>query len=171
MMHNANKLWLTVAVTVACMGWTVGVVAAPAACALQAADLARVLGVQFAQGKPEDGGGLGTGCKYNATNGSMKAGTDVSVFLQITAAGGPPEMMRKMMSPGKTQFVPVTSDADQAVIVKHAPDVPTFPDISYVRGGYLVGVRVMGTFYKDDAQRAAAKAEWDAKLLKLPRVP
>lgn len=166
-MKLALTRWGWLGIAMACHAHAL---AAPPACALKPADLARVLGVQFSEGKPEDSG-LGTGCKYNAANGSMKAGTDVSVFLHITAAGGPPEMMRKMMNPGKTQFAPVAADPDQAVIVKHAPDVPTFPDVSYVRGGYLVGLRVMGTFYKDLAQRGAAKAEWDAKLLKLPRLP
>ncbi|MFO1250445.1 MAG: hypothetical protein U1E77_04720 [Inhella sp.] len=145
--------------------------AAPPACALKPADLSRVLGVSFSEGKPEDAGGMGTGCTYKASGGSMKAGTEVSLFLHITSAGGPPDMMRKMMNPGKTRFQSVAGDPDRAVIVQHAPDVPTFPDVSYDRGGYLIGLRLSGTFYKDLAQRQSAKAEWDAKLLKLPRLP
>lgn len=137
--------------------------AAPAACPYKPEDLAKVIGVGFAAGQEEPGIG-GTGCKYKTQGGSMKAGTDFSLWVLVLAPGPNQDMMRTMTAGGpKVRFDAIAGDPDGAARVRGAADDGLL-DISYKRGGYVVFLRALGQG-KENHEALATK------LLKLPRLP
>jgi hypothetical protein len=158
----------------ACLAAIVSLFAAAAhaqpACPFTPDALKGVFGIAFAAGTPEPG--IGTGCVYRTTGGSAKAGTDFSVGVFVNASM--PEQTRQMMLMGgrKHELAPVAGDADKAVVVRHRGDVPAFPQVAYVRGGRDVMLQVTGIgFEPDEKVRTRRIDEFNAKLLKLPRLP
>lgn len=134
-------------------------------CAFRSADLAKAFGVPFDEGKAETG--IGPACTYTG-----KGKNNLLLWVGFVPASGPFESMRFMIGPAKTQFAAVPGDADQARTVVHAPDVPNFPHIVYMRGGQLVQVHLRGIDYAGDpAGRRKQVADANAKLLALPRLP
>jgi hypothetical protein len=158
----------------ACLAAIVSLFAAAAhaqpACPFSPDALKGAFGIAFAAGTPEPG--IGTGCVYRTTGGSMKNGTDFSVGVFVNASM--PEQTRQMMLMGgrKHELVPVAGDADKAVVVRHRGDVPAFPQVAYVRGGRDVMLQVTGLgFEPDEKARTRRIDDVNAKLLKLPRLP
>lgn len=133
-------------------------------CAFKREALDKAFGLTFDDGKPEQG--IGPACTYLG-----KGKGELKLWVGFMPASGPFESMRFMLGPAKTQFVPVAGDPDKAMTVAHAPDVPPFPHIVYVRGGQLVQVHLTGLAASDPATRQKQIAEANAKLLALPRLP
>ncbi len=129
------------------------------ACSFTPEVLGKVLGQKFAAGVPEKGI-VGDACTYQ--------GGKVKLWVEAGVPAGPtPAQMRKMMKPPGTKWTPVAGDPDSALIEGQLKDVSPFPSVSYERKGHLVNVFLTGDF----AGNAQAIADWNAKLLKLPRLP
>lgn len=131
--------------------------AAGDACPFTAEYLSAQLGVTFKPGVSEPGA-FGKACRY------------VSKDVTLWADAGPnpaptADAWRKMSNPPGTTFKPVPNDPDKAVIIIPKADVSPFPSVSYERKGWLVDIKAMGV------SGAAAIDTWNAKLLKLNRLP
>lgn len=140
------------------------------ACPFTPDALEGVFGIAFAVGTPEPG--IGTGCVYRGTGGSMKDGTDFYVGVYVNASM--PAQTRQMMLMGgrKHEPGPVAGDADGAVVVRHRGDVPAFPQFAYVRAGRDVTLQVTGLGFEPDEKAGTRRIDdINAKLLKLPRLP
>lgn len=120
-------------------------------------DLKNQLGLSFEAGVPESGV-IGKGCTYKA-NG-IKLWIDAGP-LQAPSA----DMWRKMASAPGTKWAVVAADPDKAVHEIPPPGVSPHPALSYERSGWLVNIAVTGVEGK------AAIDAWNAKLLKLRRIP
>lgn len=126
-------------------------------CPFTADELTAALGPSFNAGTPEPGI-LGKGCVYRAKT--------VSVWVDAGPNPAPTvEMYRKMSNPPGTTWAAVAGDPDKAVHAVAKPDVTPFASLSYERKGVLVNLTVSGV---DDK---AAVAQWNAKLVKLRRIP
>ena len=131
--------------------------AAPAQCPFAADYLKAQLGQTFSAGAPEQGI-IGKACAYKA-NG-LKLWVDAGPLPAPTA-----EQWRKMASAPGTKWQAVAGDPDKAVHETPPPNVSPYPSLSYARGGWLVNITVTGVSGK------AAIDAWNAKLLKLQRIP
>jgi hypothetical protein len=130
--------------------------ASPPSCPWTPQEVSAALGMSFRAGPPEPGVLGKQACTYES--GEIK--------LWVDAGPNPapsPELWRKMSSPPGTSWVPVPKDPDQAVHMVPRKDVSPFPNLSYARKGWLVDIKVLGAGDAIDA--------WNAKLLKLKRVP
>ena len=130
--------------------------ASPPSCPWTPQEVSAALGMSFRAGPPEPGILRKQACTYES--GKIK--------LWVDAGPNPapsPELWRKMSNPPGTSWVPVPNDPDQAVHLVPRKDVSPFPNLSYARKGWLVDINVRGAGDAIDA--------WNAKLLKLKRVP
>lgn len=125
-------------------------------CPFSTDELKAQLGQTFAAGTPGEGI-IGKGCAYKSKD--IKLLVDAGPLPAPTA-----DQWRKMSTPPGTKWQAAAGDPDKAVHEIPPAGVSPFPNISYVRGGWLVNVRVLGT-------PPAAVADWNKKLLKLRRIP
>ena len=132
----------------------------PPQCPFDAGQLSAQLGRSFKAGVPENAM-IGKGCRYDAEGkGNVKLWVDAGPNPAPSA-----EMWRKMANPPGTGWKAVANDPDKAVHTIPKADVSPFPSLSYERKGWLVSITVSGI-----DNRAEIDA-WNAKLVKLPRIP
>ena len=144
--------------------------AAPAACPFTPEALKAAFGVAFEAGVPQPG--IGTGCQYKTRGGSARDRTDFSVGVYINSSLPEPQRKMFLAAGSKHELVPVAGDADMAVVVRHRGDVPAFPQVAYVRGGYDVMLQLSGIGHEpDEKARAARIDQFNQTLLKLSRLP
>lgn len=81
--------------------------------------------------------------------------------------------MKMYVGPAETKYTPVANDPDQARLVTNGEADAAVPHIVYVRRGQLVQLSIRGAIFAGatGAQRTAALADWNRKLLALPRMP
>lgn len=103
---------------------------------------------------------LGPGCEYADDKRSIKIAVDAGPNPAPSA-----DAWRKMANPPGTKWKAVAGDADKAVTLDNAPNGDLYPSIGYERKNWLVQINVLGI------KGNAAVAEWNAKLLKLKRLP
>lgn len=115
------------------------------------------LGQTFSNGVPESGI-IGKACTYKA-NG-IKLWIDAGPMPVPSA-----EMWRKMSGAPGTKWNVVAGDPDKAVHEIAPPGVSPFPALSYERSGWLISIVITGVEGK------SAVETWNAKLLKLRRIP
>ena len=147
--------------------------ATPNACALKTADIAKILGAPFHDGKQEEGG-FGHQCQYKSKGNVKPFGLDISLRVSIMPLKGSFESMKMFFGPRDTLFTPVANDPDKAVIVTGSEKlkIPTIPDIIYVRNGQVVQVTISGGVYPESTdKRKSLVNEYNKKLLALPRIP
>lgn len=138
------------------------------ACPFKPDDLTKVFGVKFDAGTEEPGMG-GTGCKYKTQGGSMKNNTDFSLWVLMLPPGPDQEMIRKFTAGPGAKFVPVKGDPHGAERIVHDDGMP---DVTYRNKGHVVILRGLVIDHEPDAKARAARAEqFNARLLKLPRLP
>jgi hypothetical protein len=144
--------------------------AAPAACFLAPEELGKALGRKFDPGVEEPGIG-GTSCKYSSAR-HERHDRAVSVWLLTLPPGPSQDMLRQMTAGGpKASFEPVAGDPDGAARVRGGQD-DQLADITYRRAGHVVFLRALRADSEPDAKaRNARRAELEAALLKLRRVP
>lgn len=138
--------------------------AKPKPCPFTPAQLSAAFGQTFAAGVEEPGISGGVACAYKGSGVTLHVITS-PIFAPTV------EQSRKFMNPPGTKFVPVAGDPDKALTVEQTPSVPPFPSISYERGGMIVDLHISGQFSKSAPASKADVTAWNAKLLKLPRVP
>jgi hypothetical protein len=67
---------------------------------------------------------------------------------------------------------PSAGGPDKAIRVRHRDDVPAFPQVAYIRGGNDGMLNLRGVDDEADEKKRLARIDgFNAKLLKLPRVP
>lgn len=103
---------------------------------------------------------LGPGCEYADEKRTLKISVDAGPNPAPSA-----EAWRKMANPPGTKWKTVAGDADKAVTLESYPNGEPHPSLGYERKGWLVQIEVMGV------KGAAAVGQWNAKLLKLKRLP
>jgi hypothetical protein len=134
---------------------------APKACPYKADDLVKAFGVKFDLGTEEQAAG-GPGCKYKTMGGSLKAGTDFSVWVFQMEPGPSQDMILKLtLGPG-ARPVPVKGDADGA----QESIGDGLVDVFYKRQGWAVVLRSAGSL----GNGTAGQTKRIAQLLKLPRL-
>lgn len=121
------------------------------------------LGQPFKAGVPESGL-IGKGCRYDGRD--VKIWVDAGPMPTPTAA-----QWRKISSPAGITWQPVAGDADNAVLEVAKADAYPYPKLSYERKGWMVEIRVTGDIEKGFASRKAAVDAWQARLIKLRRIP
>lgn len=134
--------------------------ASTTACPYKSDDLAKVFGVKFDAGVEEPGPGS-PGCKYKTVGGSLKAGTDFSLWVfQLEPGPNQDMILRLTLGPGGKPAL-VKGDPDGAQ-EKRGDGIL---DVFYKRQGWAVLLRTSGSL-----NDAAAYARRRAQLLKLPRL-
>jgi hypothetical protein len=132
-------------------------------CPYKSDDLAKIFGVKFDAGIEEPGAG-GVGCKYKTVGGSLKAGTDFSLWVFQFYPGSDQDMILEFtLGPG-TKPAPVKDDPDGAQ-EKRGNGIL---DVFYKRHGWAVLLRTSLPLVDDDDTAAYARRR--AQLLKLPRL-
>lgn len=129
----------------------------PAPCPFSPAELKAQLGLDFQAGVPESGI-VGKACTYKAKD--LKLWIDAGPLPVPTAA-----QWRKMSTAPGASWKPVAGDPDKAVTESPAPGILRYPSVSYERKAWLVNLTLTGV------QDAATVDGWNAKLLKLKRLP
>ena len=131
--------------------------AATPACPFTPEELGSQLGQPFAAGSAM-AGIVGKACTYQGK--TVRLTIDAGPLQAPTAAA-----WRKMASAPGTQWQPVAGDPDRAVHEVPPAGVSPYPALSYERGGWLVNITVTGV------DGAAAITAWNARLVKLRRIP
>lgn len=153
-MRSIAALWLAGVLPFAAQAQT-------KACPFKPDELASVFGAKFDAGT-EEPGPAGSGCKYRTLAGSLKSGTDVSIWVFQFEPGPNQDMLLKLtLGPG-AKPTPVKGDPDGAQ-EKHGDGIV---DVFYKRQGWAVLLRSGGSL----GNEAAAMARRAALLEKLPRL-
>ena len=148
--------------------------ATPNPCAFKTADLTKILGAPFHEGKPESSAGFGPACTYKSKGNVAAFNGEITLWVGFIPSRGNFDSMKIFLGPPSTKYHPVAKDADNAMIVEQSKtfSVPSFPDIVYMRGGQLVQLHIMGGIYPQAAdKRKKLVDEYNKKLLALPRLP
>ena len=140
-------------------------VASAEGCKLNAADISRTLGVAFNAGTPDIG--IGPACIYSSKDGNSM------LWLGFVPQQGSFDAMKMYIGPPTTKYTLVANDPDQARLVAAGEADNATPHIAYLRRGQLVQVHIGGAIFAgvQGPERAAKIAEFNKKLLALPRVP
>lgn len=133
--------------------------ASPAECPYSAEYLSQQLGQTF-KVVARSAGLLGRACEYENTDRSVKLAIDTGPNPAPT-----PDMWLKMSSPSGTKWSAVPNDPDKAVTLQSYPNGDPYPSVFYARKGALTTLVALGPKGK------AAVDQWNAKLLKLGRLP
>ncbi len=135
------------------------------ACALKASEISAALGATFSEGEPGTERTAGAivmrSCRYKSKEYSL-------ALNMVTYASAADAKATAKMLAGK--LVPVANDPDGAMSQEEQGDL-TSPNLHYFRGAIAVELRVLGTFYKELKNKAAAANALQTKMLKLRRVP
>lgn len=169
--HKNTTLRLLITAATILLANTSAYAATPNPCAIKAADISRILGIPFNEGKLGDSP-LGAECTYKSKAKLAALGTDIDVWVGMLPMQGTFESMKFMLGPPSQKYSPVPKDNDKAMTIIHAPDVPSFPEIAYIRSGQLVKIHIgSGIYPSDKAERKALVDKLNQKLLTLPRIP
>ena len=138
----------------------------PPACPFKAAELQAAFGVAFAEGQANPEMNMGEGirrdCRYASKDYTIRVG---STFYPKAA---PSRDVARSLLAGK--LVPIANDPDGAAYQEAQGDA-TDPAVHYVRGPLSVELRILGTYYKDLANKQKDMLALREKLARLRRFP
>ncbi len=128
-------------------------------CPFSAEYLTEQLGVKL-KVSHQASGLLGNACEYRDDKKTVKFSVDAGPNPAPT-----PEMWLKMANPPGTKWKAVAGDPDKAVVLESYPNGDPFPAVFYQRKGWLVNMNF------SDGSKTKSVADWNARLLKLKRLP